>query len=192
MDRTLAGAILFFLIPLFLVLMLLISLVFNTNPLFFQGRLGYKGKVFNVIKFKTMRDIRDSNGNLLPDNLRLTFFGRLLRALSLDELPQLFNIIKGDMSFIGPRPFIKDYRDLYTKNEMRRHSVKPGITGWAQVNGRNSVTWKEKFAYDLHYVDNASFLLDLNIIIKTFRVLIKTKLVNQNQGTTMEKYNGSN
>lgn len=191
-DRVLALILIILLSPLILILSCLLAIQLKGSPFFVQGRLGYPEKAFNLIKLKTMLDTRDDNGELLPDNERLTWVGKKVRDLSLDELPQLINILKGDMSFIGPRPFILEYRELYTAEEMRRHSVKPGITGWAQVNGRNAISWKEKFALDLYYVDNQSFGLDLRIILMTIKKVLARDDVNTSDTVTMEKYNGHN
>lgn len=137
------------------------------NPVFVQMRPGYKGKPFKIYKFKTMTDAKDADGNLLPDEDRLTFIGRIIRKTSLDELPQLINVLKGDISLVGPRPLMMSYLPLYDENQARRHTVKPGITGWAQVNGRDAISWNEKFKLDLYYVDNQSFILDVKILFKT-------------------------
>ncbi len=139
----------------------------NMNPVFVQMRPGYKGVPFKIYKFKTMTDEKDAEGELLPDEDRLTFIGRIIRRTSLDELPQLINVIKGDISLVGPRPLMMSYLPLYDKDQARRHTVKPGITGWAQVNGRDAISWNKKFKLDLYYVDNQSFILDLRILFKT-------------------------
>lgn len=191
-DRTLALILIISLSPLIIILSALLAIQLKGSPFFVQGRLGYLEKAFNLIKLKTMLDTKDENGELLPDNQRLTWLGKKVRDLSLDELPQLINILKGDMSFIGPRPFILEYREIYTSNEMRRHSVRPGITGWAQVNGRNAISWKEKFAFDLYYVDKQSFGLDLKIIFMTIKKLVTRDGINTSDSVTMEKYNGHN
>lgn len=137
------------------------------NPVFVQMRPGYKGVPFNIYKFKTMTDEKDAEGNLLPDEDRLTFIGKIIRKTSLDELPQLINVLKGDISLVGPRPLMMSYLPLYDKDQARRHTVKPGITGWAQVNGRDAISWNKKFELDLYYVDNQSFTLDIKILLKT-------------------------
>lgn len=191
-DRVLALILIISLSPLILILSGLLAIQLKGSPFFVQGRLGYLEKAFNLIKLKTMLDTKDENGELLPDNQRLTWLGKKVRDLSLDELPQLINILKGDMSFIGPRPFILEYREIYTADEMRRHSVRPGITGWAQVNGRNAISWKEKFAFDLYYVDKQSFGLDLKIIFMTIKKLVTRDGINTSDSVTMEKYNGHN
>lgn len=155
---------------------------------FVQERIGYKNQPFKIIKFKTMRDLRDENGNLLPDEQRLTRLGNFLRKTSLDELPQIINILKGEMRLVGPRPLLPEYLPLYSKNQLKRHQVKPGITGWAQINGRNLLTWKEKFELDVWYVENRSFWLDIRILWLTF-----LKIFRKNDGDVLsEKFNGYN
>ncbi len=163
------------------------------NSVFFtQPRPGKNGKIFRLVKFKTMTDKRDESGNLLPDEKRLTRLGKFMRSTSLDELPQLWNILKGDMSFIGPRPLLVEYLPLYTQKQARRHEVKPGMTGWAQVNGRNRISWKEKFEYDVWYVDNLSLSLDFKIFIMTILKVFKREGINSDNNTTMELFNGNN
>lgn len=163
---------------------------------FLQPRPGKGGKVFNVIKFKTMNDKRDEQGNLLPDMLRITKFGNFIRKSSIDELPQLFNVLKGDMSLIGPRPLLVEYLPLYSPEQARRHEVRPGISGWAQVNGRNNISWGEKFQYDVWYVDNLSFMLDLKIVFITIKKVLMRADINNSQAAaanmTEEKFNGHN
>jgi lipopolysaccharide/colanic/teichoic acid biosynthesis glycosyltransferase len=161
------------LLPLFIVIAIMILVFNSTRPFFMQSRTGKNGRVFTLIKFKTMNDRRDASGNLLPDAERLTPLGRFLRSTSLDELPQLINVIKGDMSLVGPRPLLPKYLPLYNERQARRHEVKPGITGWAQVNGRNALSWQEKFELDVWYVDHVSFLLDLKILWLTLIKVIK-------------------
>ena len=162
------------------------------RPLFFcQQRPGIRGKPFTFYKLRTMSDERDEHGNLMPDSVRLTRFGKLLRRLSLDELPSLLNVIKGDMSLVGPRPLLMEYLDRYTQEQARRHEFKPGITGWAQVNGRNAITWEEKFKYDVWYVDNWSFWLDIKILWMTIIKVIKREGISQPGNVTMEKFRGS-
>lgn len=191
-DFTLA----FFLLLILSWLILLVALgvrIFLGTPIFFkQPRPGHHSKIFMFYKFRTMTDHRDHHGHLLADDLRLSRFGKFLRASSLDELPQLFNILKGDMSFVGPRPLLVDYLPLYKLEERRRHLVKPGITGWAQVNGRNALAWPAKFALDCWYVDHQSFAVDLKIIWLTLSKVIKMKNVNQPGQATMERFTGSN
>ena len=160
--------------PIFLVLIVILLFTNNGMPFFYQRRAGKKGRVFNIIKLKSMNDKRDKNGDLLPYHLRVTKFGSFIRKTSLDEIPQLINVIKGDMSLVGPRPLHPEYLPLYDKEQARRHDVMPGITGWAQVNGRTSISWEQKFKHDVWYVDNQSFLLDLKILFLTiFKVLQK-------------------
>ncbi|MCC2930809.1 MULTISPECIES: sugar transferase [Bacillus] len=162
------------------------------SPVFFkQVRPGLGGKPFTLYKFRTMTDERDSEGNLLPDAVRLTKTGRLIRKLSIDELPQLLNVVKGDLSLVGPRPLLMDYLPLYTKQQARRHEVKPGITGWAQVNGRNAISWEKKFELDVWYVDNRSFLLDLKILCLTVRKVLVSEGIQQTNHVTAERFTGS-
>lgn len=159
---------------------------------FLQPRPGRNGKIFKVIKFKTMTDERDAEGNLLPDEVRLTKVGRFVRSTSIDELPQLWNVIKGDMSLIGPRPLLVQYLPLYSPKQARRHEVRPGITGWAQVNGRNSISWKQKFEYDVWYVDHLSFGLDVKIILLTIKKVFVREGISHEGMATMEPFNGHN
>lgn len=166
-DFILALLLLVVFSPLLCVIFVFLTIVNKGRPIFFQIRPGYHGKPFGIIKFKTMTDKKGENGELLPDNKRLTKIGKILRKTSLDELPQLLNVLKGDLSLVGPRPLLMDYLSKYNKEQARRHDVKPGITGWAQVNGRNTIAWKDKFEMDVHYVDNIGFFLDVKILIKT-------------------------
>lgn len=159
---------------------------------FTQDRPGKGGKIFKVIKFKTMTDEKDESGNLLPDNERITKIGSFVRSTSIDELPQLINVLKGDMALIGPRPLLPQYLSLYNDEQKRRHDVRPGITGWAQVNGRNTISWAEKFKLDVWYVDHVSLILDIKIIFKTVMNVLRRKDINQNENTTMEAFNGHN
>lgn len=176
--------------PLFLVVSLLL-IVFQHGRIFFiQVRPGYREKLFQVIKFKTMNDKRDSGGNLLPDEQRLTAVGRFVRKTSLDELPQLINVIKGDMSFVGPRPWLVEYLPLYSKEQRRRHEAKPGITGWAQVHGRNRLSWEDRFKYDIYYVDNQSFWLDVKILFLTVFKVFGAEGISKKGHVTMEKFKG--
>ncbi len=162
------------------------------SPVFFkQERPGLHGKPFNLYKFRTMSDDRDEDGKLLPDAVRLTSFGKRLRALSIDEIPQLFNVLKGDISLVGPRPLLMEYLPLYTTEQARRQNVKPGITGWAQVNGRNAISWEEKFILDVWYVDHRSFWLDLKIIFLTFAKVVKSEGISQQGQATVQKFRGS-
>lgn len=171
--------------PLLLLLSLVLWIVNGPHGvLFVQPRIGRDGRIFRMFKFKTMNDRRDRNGNLLPDLKRMTVLGRFLRASSLDEIPQLINILLGQMSFVGPRPLLVEFRELYTPEQMRRHEVCGGITGWAQVHGRNSVTWNERLEYDVWYVDHVSFLLDLKILIMTVSIVFRMSDINTSSGET--------
>lgn len=178
--------------PVLVIVALLVRIKLGGPVLFKQKRPGLNEKVFTMYKFRTMTDERDSEGELLPDEVRLTKFGKTLRSTSLDELPELFNILKGDMAIVGPRPLLIQYLPLYNDRQKRRHCVKPGITGYAQVNGRNSITWEEKFEYDLEYVNNANFLLDLRIIAATFKTVFSKEGINSENDATMEDFKGSN
>ena len=191
-DFVLALVGFFVLSPVFIVVLILLSIANQGKPFFFQLRPGKNGKIFKIIKFKTMNDKCDSSGQLLSDSKRLTKVGRFVRKTSLDEIPQLINVLKGDMSFIGPRPLLVDYLTLYNDTQSRRHEVKPGITGWAQVNGRNAISWEEKFELDVYYVRNISFSLDLTIFIKTLRNVILKKDINTKDGLTMDFFKGNN
>ena len=177
--------------PVFLLASLCLIFVNKGFPFFFQKRPGKNGKIFNIIKFKTMNDKKDTFGNLLSDAERLTKIGAFVRKTSLDEIPQLLNVIKGDMSLIGPRPLLTSYLPLYNDFQKRRHEVRPGITGWAQINGRNAITWKEKFEFDVFYVENVSFLLDLKIILTTVMNVIQSKDINQADHATISKFDGN-
>lgn len=192
LDFFIALIVFLTLCPLFLILILLLSIQNKGKPFFFQERPGKNQKPFKIIKFKTMTDAKDQEGNLLPDNLRLTKLGRIMRKLSLDELPQLINVLKGDMSLVGPRPLLYKYIPLYSKEQLRRHEVRPGITGWAQVNGRNSISWTKKFELDVYYVNNVSFLLDLKILWLTVLKVIKKEGVNQTEDRPMLPFDGTN
>lgn len=164
----------------------------GAGAFFTQERPGKNGKIFKVIKFKTMTDERDANGNLLPDAERLTKVGRFVRSSSIDELPQLINVLKGDMALIGPRPLLPQYLPLYSKDQARRHEVRPGITGWAQVNGRNAISWTKKFELDVWYVDHCSFLLDMRIVFLTIKKVFIREGISQEGQATMEFFNGNN
>lgn len=157
---------------------------------FFQARPGKDEQVFKIVKFKTMTDQKDESGNLLPDEFRLTKMGKFVRKTSLDELPQLFNVLKGDMSFIGPRPLLVSYLSLYNDEQKKRHLIKPGITGWAQVNGRNTISWEKKFEYDVWYVDHQDFLLDIKILLLTVKKVIKSEGINTDGQATTESFKG--
>lgn len=180
------------LLPVFLLTVLLLGVANKGSAFFTQRRPGKHGKIFKVIKFKTMNDHKDENGALLPDALRLTRIGRFVRKTSLDEIPQLLNVIKGDMSLIGPRPLLMEYLALYNQDQMRRHDVRPGITGWAQVHGRNAISWKDKFAYDIWYVDHLTFWLDVRIIFITILKVFKAEGISGRGVVTAEKFNGQN
>ena len=178
--------------PLMLITYFLIKKHISKNAIFTQLRPGLNEKIFKIYKFKTMNDECDENGKLLPDELRLNDYGKKIRALSLDELPQLFNVLKGDMSFIGPRPLLSEYLPLYNDEQKLRHSVRPGITGLAQVNGRNAISWRKKFEFDTFYAKNLSFLLDIKIAFLTVKKVIKKEGVNKDGMATTEKFNGKN
>ncbi|HFU7090344.1 TPA: sugar transferase [Bacillus cereus] len=175
----------------FVVVAVLVKLNFGSPIIFKQERSGLYGKSFYIYKFRTMTNKKDESGNLLPDDVRLTRFGKLLRKLSLDELPQLINVIKGDVSLVGPRPLLMEYLELYTAEQNRRHQVRPGITGWAQINGRNSISWEEKFELDVWYVDNHSFWLDIKIILITVVKVFKSEDISQQGHVTMHKFRGT-
>ena len=164
----------------------------GAGAFFFQERPGKDGKIFKIIKYKTMTDERDANGKLLPDAQRLTKVGRFVRSTSIDELPQLFNVLKGDMAIIGPRPLLVHYLPLYSPEQARRHEVRPGITGWAQCHGRNTLSWHEKFKLDVWYVDHCSFLTDMKVILTTIKKVIARDGISQNGQETMETFNGNN
>ena len=164
----------------------------GAGAFFTQERPGYKGRIFKVFKFKTMSDERDAEGNLLPDEVRLTKIGKLVRSTSIDELPQLFNVLKGNMALIGPRPLLPQYLPLYSKEQARRHDVRPGITGWAQVNGRNAISWTRKFELDVWYVDHCSLLLDLKILFLTVKKVFVREGISHEGQATMEYFNGNN
>lgn len=178
--------------PVIIVIALVLLYINQGLPFFYQSRPGLHGNIFKLVKFKTMTDKTDAHGKLLPDNLRITSFGRFLRSTSLDELPQLINVLKGDMSLVGPRPLLPKYLPLYNQRQARRHEVRPGITGWTQVNGRNSLTWNEKFEKDVWYVENMSFALDMKILWLTVVKVLKREGINQSQDTTMPPFTGNN
>ncbi|MFY4844017.1 undecaprenyl phosphate N,N'-diacetylbacillosamine 1-phosphate transferase [Aliarcobacter butzleri] len=190
-DKTLALFLIILFSPIYIVVSLLIFFKMGSPILFRQKRPGYKEKIFGIYKFRTMTNEKDANGNLLPDDKRLVGIGKFIRSTSLDELPQLFNVLKGEMSFVGPRPLLKEYLPLYNEKQKRRHDVKPGITGWAQVNGRNAISWEQKFDYDVWYVDNQSFLLDIKILWLTFLKVVKRSDISSSTSSTMEKFTGS-
>ena len=178
--------------PLFIVVMIGLYVANQGKPFFFQARPGKDERIFKIIKFKTMNDKKDAQGNLLPDADRLTPIGAFVRKTSLDEIPQLINVLKGDMSLIGPRPLLPQYLPLYNAHQKRRHEVRPGITGWAQVNGRNAITWKRKFELDVEYVDNLSLAMDVKVFFTTFKKVFKSEGISQEGQATMEMFNGKN
>lgn len=192
LDFIISLVALIILSPLMLIIYILVKINLGSPAFFVQERVGKDNKVFKMIKFRTMRDARDKNGNLLSDNERVTKLGSFLRSFSLDELPELINIIRGDMSLIGPRALLVQYLGLYNDEQIRRHEVLPGLTGWAQINGRNSITWSEKFKLDVWYVDNWSLWLDIKIFFLTFWKVIKREGINQSESVTMEYFNGTN
>ena len=189
-DFTLALFGLIIISPILLLVLLCLLIANDGKPFFFQSRPGKNAELFNIIKFKTMNDRKDANGELLPDHARLTKIGAFVRKTSLDEIPQLINVIKGDMSLIGPRPLLPEYLGFYTAEQNRRHEVKPGITGWAQVNGRNAIGWSEKFKLDVWYVDELSFLLDLKIVFLTIKKVLISEGISSATAVTMEKFKG--
>lgn len=192
LDITISLIVLFFLLPLMSLIYLLVIINLGSPALFLQERVGKDNKIFKMIKFRTMKNSTDKNGNLLSDNERVTKFGSFLRSFSLDELPELINILKGDMSLVGPRALLVQYLGLYNDEQIRRHEVLPGLTGWAQINGRNSITWSEKFKLDVWYVDNWSLWLDIKIFFLTFWKVLKREGINQSESVTMEYFNGRN
>ena len=192
LDITISLIALIFLLPLMLLIYLLVIINLGSPAFFLQERVGKDNKIFKMIKFRTMKNSTDKNGNLLSDNERVTKFGSFLRSFSLDELPELINILKGDMSLVGPRALLVKYLVLYNDEQIRRHEVLPGLTGWAQINGRNSITWSEKFKLDVWYVDNWSLWLDIKIFFLTFWKVLKREGINQSESVTMEYFNGSN
>ena len=192
LDITISLIALIFLLPLMSLIYLLVIINLGSPAFFLQERVGKDNKIFKMIKFRTMKNSTDKNGNLLSDNERVTKFGSFLRSFSLDELPELINILKGDMSLVGPRALLVKYLGLYNDEQIRRHEVLPGLTGWAQINGRNSITWSEKFKLDVWYVDNWSLWLDIKIFFLTFWKVLKREGINQSESVTMEYFNGSN
>ena len=178
--------------PILLIVAILVKTKLGSPILFRQQRVGLNGEIFEMVKFRTMKDATDSEGNPLPDEERLTKFGQLLRKTSLDELPELWNVLKGDMSLVGPRPLLVEYLPLYSKEQMKRHHVRPGITGYAQVNGRNNISWTKKFELDVYYVENFSLWLDVKILFRTVAKVLGQADINQEGNVTMEKFNGMN
>jgi len=192
LDKIFALSLLLISFPILFLSIFLLFIELREFPFFVQDRPGFKGNIFSIYKLKTMKSVLDSKGALLPDHKRISIIGGVLRKLSIDELPQLINILKGEMSFIGPRPLLPAYLKLYNENQSKRHNVKPGITGWAQVNGRNAISWSEKFNFDIWYVNNISFLLDIKIIFLTIQKVFNFKEVNKSDKITMEPFNGTN
>lgn len=190
LDLILASLLFLLLSPIFTILVILLSIHFRGNPFFTQSRPGLNSKIFQILKFKTMKNLRDQKGQLLPDSERITELGRITRKFSLDEIPQLINVLLGDMSLVGPRPLLEEYLPLYSKEQSRRHEVRPGVTGWAQINGRNAISWKEKFQLDVYYVDHISLFLDLKILFITFFNVIQGKGVSQQGHVSMGKFDG--
>ena len=191
LDFLLSLAALIILSPVLLLVAILVRCKLGSPILFKQKRPGLHEKIFCMNKFRTMTDAKDADGNLLPDEVRLTKFGKLLRSTSLDELPELFNILKGDMAIVGPRPLLVQYLPRYNERQHHRHDVRPGFTGLAQVNGRNSISWQEKFEWDVRYVENVSFLMDLRIIAKTVKVVLKRDGISSETSVTMEEFRGN-
>lgn len=191
LDFLLSLCALLVLSPVLLILTILGAWKMKGNPFFTQLRPGKDEKIFRLIKFRTMTCEKDKDGNLLPDAQRLTKYGRFLRSTSMDELPELINILKGDMSIVGPRPLLVKYLPLYNEEQRRRHDVRPGLTGWAQVNGRNAISWEEKFRLDVEYVDNISFVMDVKIILQTIGKIFKREGISSETSATMEEFKGS-
>ena len=191
LDLLTAAIALLFLSPILLMVTIALAIANNGKPFFIQARPGKQGRLFNIIKFKTMNDKKDKHGYLLPDAERLTALGKFVRKTSLDELPQLLNVLKGDMSFVGPRPLLPEYLPLYNDVQKKRHDVKPGITGWAQVNGRNAISWEQKFALDVWYVKHQSFILDLKILFLTVKKVFVSEGVTSAGQATTERFRGN-
>lgn len=192
LDFILASSALLIFLPVLLAVTILLFFANRGKPFFFQERPGKNEKIFKVIKFKTMNDKKDKNGKLLPDSYRLTSVGSFIRKTSLDEIPQLINVVKGDMSLIGPRPLRTFYLPLYSDQQRRRHCIRPGISGWAQVNGRNAISWTKKFEYDIWYVDNCSFLLDVKVLLMTVKKVFAREGISAEGKATVEPFNGNN
>jgi undecaprenyl phosphate N,N'-diacetylbacillosamine 1-phosphate transferase len=191
MDFILSLLAMIVLSPILLIMAVLVRIKLGSPVIFRQERPGMGERIFTLYKFRTMTDARDENGALLPDEMRLTKFGRFLRSTSLDELPELYNILKGDMSIVGPRPLLVQYLPFYNEHQRRRHNVRPGLTGWAQVNGRNTISWEEKFDLDVEYVNNASFLFDIKIILMTIKKVLMREGISSETSATMEPFRGS-
>ncbi|PEY33369.1 sugar transferase [Bacillus cereus] len=190
-DLFVSLSLLVFLLPLIIIVAVLVRIKLGSPIIFKQQRPGLHGVPFFLYKFRTMTDEKDSEGNVLPDDVRFTRFGGFLRKNSLDELPQLFNVIKGDLSLVGPRPLLMEYLELYTEEQAKRHNVRPGITGWAQVNGRNAISWEEKFDFDVWYAKKRTFWLDMKILLLTVKKVFKSEGINQVGHVTVEKFNGT-
>lgn len=192
LDFSIAFIGLIIVLPILLIIAIVLAITNNGNSFFFQTRPGKNEKLFKIVKFKTMNDKKDKNGQLLPDENRITFMGKILRKTSLDEFPQLINVLKGDMSLIGPRPLLVEYLPLYNNEQKKRQNVKPGITGWAQINGRNLISWKQKFDYDVWYVNNISFKLDVKIFFRTIVGVLKSDNIYSGSKFSMNRFNGKN
>jgi len=190
-DLFFASVAFLLLLPVFIVVSILMFIATLSNPFFLQKRPGKNEKIFSIIKFKTMNNKHDKKGELLPDSMRLTKIGKFIRNTSLDEIPQLINVIKGDMSLIGPRPLLPEYLALYNNFQKKRHNVKPGITGYAQVNGRNAIDWNKKFEYDIYYVDHIGFVLDCKIFLKTLKKVFLQSDINNKNASTMNRFKGN-
>ncbi|SDS73522.1 Sugar transferase involved in LPS biosynthesis (colanic, teichoic acid) [Maribacter dokdonensis] len=192
LDIIVSFSVLVLALPLLIAVALILYVVNQGKPFFYQQRPGKNERIFKIVKFKSMNDKKGSDGQLLPDVERITTFGNFVRKSSLDELPQLWNVLKGDMSLVGPRPLLVSYLPLYNEEQKKRHLVRPGITGWAQVNGRNTISWEKKFEYDVWYVEHISFMLDMKIYLKTLLKVIKRADISASENTTMEKFVGNN
>ena len=190
-DFSLALVLIFLFSPIYIIVVFLILIKMGRPILFRQNRPGLHDNIFCIYKFRTMTNEKDTNGELLPDDKRLVGIGKFIRSTSLDELPQILNVLKGEMSFVGPRPLLIEYLPLYNKTQKKRHDAKPGITGWAQVNGRNAISWEQKFEYDVWYVEHQSFLLDMKIFWMTFLKVVKRSDISSDTAVTMEKFEGS-
>ena len=191
LDLSLSAFVIILLSPVFLLVFILLTITNKGSVFFMQPRPGKNHKIFMLIKFKTMTNEKDENGELLPDAKRLNMVGKVVRKLSLDEIPQLYNVLMGQMSLIGPRPLLTEYLPLYNKNQIRRHDIRPGITGWAQINGRNAISWEEKFDLDLYYVDNLTLWLDIKILFLTILKVVKIEGISSETSATMEKFTGT-
>lgn len=191
LDLVLASLMFIFLFPVFLILFILLSIHFKGSPFFLQQRPGKGSSLFYIMKFKTMADSKNQEGELLPDEKRITRLGKIIRKTSLDEIPQLINVLKGEMSLVGPRPLLTEYLPLYDPIQAQRHKVQPGVTGWAQINGRNAISWEQKFLFDVWYVQNLSFVLDVRILFQTLWNVVRGKGISQQGHVTMGKFAGN-